>query len=959
MRRSWRAALAAVAAFAVAVLGVVVPLGAASAVSAGGVTLTLDYGGETYDGHTVVAPGQSYRVTMQYDTTVVEPGSSVAITVPAGVSIPESALQVPPGNTVIESTVLDGDQLVVTFQDPMDTSAAQGVYAITFTFEEPEDGSELRDVTWSLEGQSTTVELIVRQPGDDFRPEITDSERKSVQAPNLNQHVTVAEDGTVTVAEAITGVEIPYTLRIDSADARDGVTITDSIDDFLAFDGDSFVATLVTWDENGLNRDEREIDLPVSVDGSTFQIAGLDIPENSYLTISYSASVSDVEGLEAQLQPLADAIDEYDGGWFATDLVNTAEIDGTPDTATVTVGGHRPAAPTPDHGAAFGKASEPSGTIDIELDDDGALAAPIDVTYTLSADLTQFAGFEGRYELDRNVVISDVLPEQISWLADEDDFLTVVAGGLELTRAEGEHTAESFAADEFVGQYAVSGRQLLINVGRDTTLAHEFAVRAQIVDLAPNGWQDGEWYRYTGLANTAVFHYGDGATTERSVDHPMQTPAPDPAAAFRKSSDVALHVVVALDEDGDLAEPLDMSYTLTADLTEFADFAGKYFGLDRNVVVVDELPAQMEWAQDVLTVVAPEGLALERVEGVSEEDFAGDDYVGTYQVVGRQLMLNLGQDLGVRYEFEVSARLTTVEGLSRQDLPTENGWPKYTEIGFTGLTNEAAFHYRENGPVQEDHSSHRLVVPMDPREGITDPEVFDKTTSGGTLNVRPGQTVDVPFGFTAAAGAVPDLGASRIVDYVDQDVFDLSDLDAIRDSITGTYNWQGPLTGSDFELEVDAEGNLVVTVSDTFGQDLPEWARPDLDQPLTQRLAIELTLPTHPVQGKQVLTIVNNASLVGGDDDGIVWDAEASGTATSYGDELEVRKSIYRGSGEWTQNLRVELDEDGELTQDEFIYRVELIPHGAYQGVAIIPMADVLPEELEYIGFVADADLDT
>src|SRR5690606_8745819 len=202
--------------------------------------------------------------------------------------------------------------------------------------------------------------------------------------------------------------------------------------------------------------------------------------------------------------------------------VNTAEIDGTPGTATVTVGAHRPAAQTPDYGAAFGKASDPSGRLTVELDDDGALAGPIDVEYTLRADLTQFAGFEGRYELDRNVVISDVLPEQIRWLSDEDDFLTVVAGGLQLTRAEGEHTAESFAADEFVGQYAVSGGQLLINVGKDTTRAHEFSLRAQIVDLAPNGWQDGEWYRYTGLANTAVFHYGDGDTAERSVSHPMQ-----------------------------------------------------------------------------------------------------------------------------------------------------------------------------------------------------------------------------------------------------------------------------------------------------------------------------------------------------------------------------------------------------------------------------------------------------
>src|SRR5690606_2036359 len=89
------------------------------------------------------------------------------------------------------------------------------------------------------------------------------------------------------------------------------------------------------------------------------------------------------------------------------------------------------------------------------------------------------------------------------------------------------------------------------------------------------------------------------------------------------------------------------------------------------------------------------------------------------------------------------------------------------------------------------------------------------------------------------------------------------------------------------------------------------------------------------------------------------WQNETSGSATTYGDELEVQKYVYDGNGGWTQNLRVEIDPDTGLPmQSEFIYRVQLIPHGSFVNRSIFDIKDILPEGTSLLGFVADDKLD-
>ena len=103
----------------------------------------------------------------------------------------------------------------------------------------------------------------------------------------------------------------------------------------------------------------------------------------------------------------------------------------------------------------------------------------VDLTYTLTADLSPYKGFEGTSKgLGGNVVLVDTLPSAIEWRSDENEFLVVE--GMALTRASTTNTLtkDEFAADEYVGQYYVNGKNLFINIGQDTTTKGTVVLKA-------------------------------------------------------------------------------------------------------------------------------------------------------------------------------------------------------------------------------------------------------------------------------------------------------------------------------------------------------------------------------------------------------------------------------------------------------------------------------------------------
>src|SRR5690554_2979797 len=98
--RRWRAVIAAMTATMLAFFGV--QSVATAAVTEGPVTLTVDYGDDTYNGEIVVTPGTTYSAILSYRIPELEDGHSVVIGVPEGVQITGS-LDIPAGNTVVES----------------------------------------------------------------------------------------------------------------------------------------------------------------------------------------------------------------------------------------------------------------------------------------------------------------------------------------------------------------------------------------------------------------------------------------------------------------------------------------------------------------------------------------------------------------------------------------------------------------------------------------------------------------------------------------------------------------------------------------------------------------------------------------------------------------------------------------------------------------------------------------
>jgi len=781
IRRPFATALAAALAFAVAVLGLIVPTAAVAApMTANGVSLTVKYGGETYDGTTVVKPGTSYTAEIEYDLTKVTPGQIVRIGVPEGIELVDFALK---DNEALASVVRDGDELVVTFGEKFTNN--QGFYNFTFRFDEPTTGSSYENIEWRLDDQTSVDEVIVKDPKDEFASNIDNSLRKSVGNQNVGYYVSF-KNGEVTLEDGITDATAAYSLTLNSADARTGAVISDTISEYLAYDQGSFTAQLTTWDEDGLNRSVADFDLSgLSFDGQTFQISGLDLPATSVLKINYTASVpaDKVDALRDALQVQADqAIEENTGNGkqFNIELKNTATIDGTGETSgSIWLGGEVQADKRPNMGAAFGKSVDVQGDQVISLEEDGeTLTKPIDVTYTLQADLTQFADFtDTSYALSHNVVIND-FPEQ----------LAIVLGD-----------------------------------------------------------------------------------------------------------------------------------TITA-------------------------------------TVNGEARELTEAKDVSDADFFGDKYVDHYQWYKREdgtrgFRVNVGQDTTEKWILTVPGKIVSIEGARNEGVWDAKIAKKYQ------VANSADFYYNgAGGGFDHRYGQNYLVIPKDAGTEIEDDNAFNKTV-GALPKMTPGEAYPVTYTFTLTESAIVDFGQSQILDHVNHDVFNVTDdtLAAIKESITGSYAWEQGLSGDDFDLSIADDGDLVFEASDSFGSKLT-WAKPEGD--LNKNLSISFTLMTHVVQGKQTIDVSNSASVVGGTKSGFEWVNDATGSATSYGNELEVQKHVYAGDGEWSQNLRVEIGDDGLPVQSEFVFRVSVLPHGSYADRAILDIVDILPEGTTFLGFVSDENLD-
>ncbi|MGE3619490.1 MAG: SdrD B-like domain-containing protein [Acidimicrobiia bacterium] len=640
-----------------------------------GILSTVLLNGETYDGVAVVNEGDLLTLRVQYNTDVA-PGSTVVFDLGANVTV----TGVPASNTAIESVTQNGNEVSVTFRDPWPAGVDQGVFDLNFTVN-PVDASGEDQLTWSIDGEENSVTVIIRNQGDEFA-NVSEGYAKSAAPGNLDSFVTVV-GGQVQLRPELLDQELTYTLRLDSPAARTGFEIADQLPAGLDYVSGSFTAQLTSWDADGLNRTVDPFTFVPTVTGNAFS-GTVNVPGPSILTVGYRAEVTDLAALEALLQTQYDNLGGGTGN-FEIQLTNTASFGAVDRTASIRMRGTVAGV---NIGQAFGKTADWSSR-NVLADEDGTLTPPADITYTLRADLRQWTGGPN-FTLDRNVVVSDILPTQASWNTTAPDFIT--ASGITLTQATScPADVADFAADAFIGQYCVDGQRLLINVGKDNTTDASIAVKAQLntvqglTEAGSTTIEDATPYRWRNIAD---FDYRSGSPYQATHDVTVVVP-PDASEGINDSS-VFTKAGAAEDAEVNPGDTVTVDYVLTV-------AAGK--GIDvRTSSIVDFIDT------DTFDLSDPNALEISGTydgQALNPSHFAlSTDADGNLIIELSPAGIAIVDARGVDREYRVNLSLTTVpfDGretktiTNRATLVGSDGDPLYwseTEAEATSYGDEA------------------------------------------------------------------------------------------------------------------------------------------------------------------------------------------------------------------------------------------------------------------------------
>ena len=574
-------------------------------------------------------------------------------------------------------------------------------------------------------------------------------------------------------------------------------------------------------------------------------------------------------------------------------------------------------------------------------------AVGTEITYTLTAStVSAVSGY----------TIADTLAEGMTYV--DGSFTATIetwdADGL--NRTEQSATFDpTVSGNSFAGSLDLPGNSKATvtyqaTITQEAVDALEATLQQQYDAYVASGKTDASWIS-ANLSNTAVFN-GD-ATHTATVSAGYSIPGvakPQEGQGMTKSTSLAEGTTVATNEDGSLAEPLAITYTLGANLSQW-DGSSANYTLDSNVVITDTLPDSQQWLDSdsdflVASSTSNSGVTqFQRIESCpSATDFAPDAYVGTYCVDGQTLLINVGKDASTNLSIAVHAQLISTAG-----LPT--GWTNISSAVAYSVQNIAVFSYEDGtGSHTPGRSTSTNIVDLgDTSEGVDNPNVFSKTVAQADqqIVISKGETAQIPYTFTING---VDVSQATITDAVDTNVFDVSD-GAM--AVTGQYAYWINLTAADFTVTVTDDGEISIQLSEAGIQTLQANGQ---SSPFTERLTVTLTLTTNPVQGKQTLEITNSATLSGANQQ-LTYRSSTSSSVTTYGDEAEVEKDIYNSTNEtWVTSLSADYA-DGTLTDTTYVYRLSFIPHGSYTQVAARSVTDTLPDGLEFVGFVSASDV--
>ena len=508
---------------------------AAPALAAGTVNVSVTPPGETYDGTQVFQPGVDYTLNVQYGK--MDNGQQVRITAPAGVTIPDSSLVVPPGNTAVSSITRDGGDILLTFANPFPTNIDQGLIGLKFRFDNITE-SVKTTTPWTVDGVVYGPTVIIKKPGDSFE-NVTPGASKNVDAAAfdaISSKISVT-GGQVAIDPSAASTPITYTVHAETADAAPSFTITDTLGSYLELIGGSGSATLTTWDATGLNKTSTPLTAPAVTDGTTTFTYTTDLPVNSVLDVTYQARLDSAQlgALRDALQAKYDAVATKGGDWKVA-LSNSALIGpftaGGPKVATGQVGGSVAGPWSPDLLGAFqkwGSLTDGSDTVWTSVVDENAtdyytFTTPVRVTWTLRTDLSQWNKSTPERTLGQNVIITDTLPTGQTWDTSAANFISgydyQTYLNFALTAAPAGTTLSDFAGDAFIDSYLVVDNTLYVNAGHEPRSRQVNAVAVATKIPVGQGFKyaSGDWAFK--VLNTASFDWsaGDDVTRDGRVD---------------------------------------------------------------------------------------------------------------------------------------------------------------------------------------------------------------------------------------------------------------------------------------------------------------------------------------------------------------------------------------------------------------------------------------------------------
>ncbi|MGO1543845.1 MAG: SdrD B-like domain-containing protein [Gulosibacter sp.] len=509
--------------------------------------------------------------------------------------------------------------------------------------------------------------------------------------------------------------------------------------------------------------------------------------------------------------------------------------------------------------------------------------------------------------------------------------------------------------------------------GQTFTYTHTFPASSQaeliydteVTNLAEVAAELTEQYQTSSGNDRAIYRFNnsakidDGSELTASAEFNYGLPGIGVGETFGKSTSWH-NTFVEFDGDGSLQEPkeLEVTWTLTANLDQF-DGSHPRKTLTDNLVMADPSAAGLSW-------VLPTGEALAGTENGEDhsftwadfdgtrDEFQADAYVNHWTVTDDNVVLiNFGKDTTNNYTVQLVSAVTDAA----------NMWDG-TVYGFAdgiakAANNKATFFWSES----QERTVDAWINIVD-RDGHGDEpwnsdQFFNKTAAQDSVKLNPGDTADLRYTLELKAGPVSglghevDLATATLVDYVDHSVFDVNSetLPAIQEKSTVSYN-NAALDAADYEISLDEDNNILISLTEAGADKVA-----GIDEG-KGTLKADLVLTTKPLQDKQVVEITNQAGVLGSEKE-TIYVSSSSSSATSFGDEAQITKHVRDQQDQaWVTNLRADVNEDGSLADDTFVYRIQYIAHGSFGNLSITPVIDQLPEGIEFLGFLNEANVD-